>query len=159
MTIRKNSKKRRKSEINLRKVHEKNRRNQASFIRHDPFFSVLAGQKSGLCLPQVCNVTIDWIGYSWAFKKQAGGTAKYEAAFRSLNFQKNPISKKPAFLKNDFELMHATLKAIGSRWVIFIFGKKLRNSFQGKQETLSHFSTKLAHHLLKGSNQVSCRSF
>ena len=72
-------------------------------IRHDPFFFVLVSQKSGLCALQVCNITHDSIGYGLAFKKQAGGTAKYEAAFRSLNFQKNPISKKPIFKKTGFK--------------------------------------------------------
>jgi len=115
-------------------------------------------------LPQVCNLTLDSIGYDLAFKKQAGRTEKWRAAFRSVEFPEKPIFKKPEFLKkpvlnNYFGFMHATLKAIGSRWAIFLSGKKPRDSFQGKQETLSHFSTKLAHHLLKGSNQVSCRSF
>ena len=124
-------------------------------IRSFPF---LSAKIRALC-PEVCNITLDSIGYDLALKKQAGRTEKYEAAFRSLIFQKKPIFKKPAFLKNVFELMHATLKAVGSRWVIFISGKKLRNSFQGKQETLSQFAIKLVRHLLKGSNQVSCRSF
>ena len=45
--------------------------------------------------------------------------------------------------------MHATLK--GNRLSMGIFpGKKLCNSFQGKQETLSHFLRKFAHHLPKG---------
>ncbi|WP_295968289.1 hypothetical protein [uncultured Bartonella sp.] len=88
-----------------------------------------------------------------AFKKQAGRTEKWKAAFRSgefpkkSNLQKARIFKKPAFLKNDFELMHVTPKEIGSRWVIFISGKKLCNSFQGKQETLSQFAIKLVRHL------------
>ena len=132
-------------------------------IRHDPFFFVLVGQKSGLCARQVCNITLDSIGYDLAFKKQAGGTAKYEAAFQSLNFLKSQFPKsqflKKPVLKNCFGFMHATLKAIGSRWGIFIFGKKLCNSFQGKQETLSHFSRKPASFTPKGSIQASCRSF
>ena len=56
-----------------------------------PFLSV---KKSGLCPPQVCNMTIDWIGYGSALEKQAGGKAKYEAAFQSFEFSKNPRFKK-----------------------------------------------------------------
>ncbi len=42
-----------------------------------------------------------------------------ESGFSNFEFSKKPIFKKPAFLKNVFELMHATLKAIGSRWEFF----------------------------------------
>ena len=109
-------------------------------IRHDPFFFVLVSQKSGLCALQVCKRTLDSIGYDLAFKKQAGRTEKWRAAFRSVEFPEKPISKKPEFLKNDFKLMHATLKAIGSRWAFFPArnfvtvskeNKKLCHTFQG----------------------------
>jgi len=39
-------------------------------------------------------MTIDSIGHNSAFKKQAGGKAKWKSAFRSLNFQKTEFSKK-----------------------------------------------------------------
>ena len=81
-----------------------------------------------------------------------------ESGFSNFEFSKSQFLKKPV-LKNCFGFMHATLKAIGSRWAIFLFGKKLCNSFQGKQETLSHFSRKPASFTPKESIQASCRSF
>ena len=126
-------------------------------------FSFLSAKNQGFVRCKFANEHLIQSVTIWLLKNRRAEQQNMKRLFEVLNFQKSQFPKsqflKKPVLKNCFGLMHATLKAIGSRWVIFIFGKKLRNSFQGKQETLSHFSRKPASFTPKESIQASCRSF